>query len=1028
MSVTSMWARAEPGMRKMIVVVLIGLAILVVTVVGVGIYLLFGDDQTQNSGKEANFNLNISGSGSSASSSGLADATDGSNAPLNIHIVAHSHDDVGWLKTVNQYYDGSFPDIHRACVRCIINSVIDALLMDSSRKFIYVETAYLWRWWKEENYTRRSILKKLVDDGRFEIIGGGWCMNDEAVTHYSSIIDQFTWGFRRLNEMFGENVTPKVGWQIDSFGHSLEQASIFAQMGFDGLFFARIDYEDKAKRKEDKRMEFIWRASTTLGQRSTLFTSTLYEHYTNPKGFCYDVHCRGRDYDIEDYNLQEKAEELLQYARNQSLSYWTSHVMLTMGDDFYYEEAHKWFNNLDKLIKYINEEKGPEIKIFYSTPSIYIKSLNKEKIEWPVETGDFFPYADGPHTFWTGYYTSRPSLKFFERQGNNFLQIVKQLLVLTDERDREELQLFREAMAVMQHHDAVTGTERQHVADDYVATLYRSMKDGERLASAALCKLSRKDGNSRQKFKSCFTLNVSSCVYSSESENFVVTVYNPTSQSVNSYVRIPVQNHIFGVTNHEGTQLITQMVPIPQAILRLPGRDSVADHELVFKAENIPSLGYLSFYISQNISVQSSATKRTSEQIEEKICGNKSLQAKVGEKGQIIIEISDSNPLVINQSFHFYQGSDDRVQKSGAYIFRPKDTFPKPLHSGKRSKIYKGNLVEEIHHELNDWISQVVRIYKDKHYVEFDWLVGPIPVESDLLGKEVITRYSSNLRNEEEFYTDSNGREMMKRKLNHRPTWNSSLYEPVAANYYPITTKISIEDKHKKIRLSVLTDRSQGGSSLNEGEIELMLHRRLPQDDGRGVMEGLNETACGRGLVVRGQHRLIVGSLMEPDETMLREKEIAAELNFRPWIFFTPVNMSYEQWRETHHMTGYGLKKRLPKSVRILTLEPWRNDTVLLRLEHLFEKREASQYSAQVEIDLKDLFPNLEIKDIVETNLGANQNLEDEKRLRWYPDSYQIFENDLSSQRRWIRDKPFKVQLRAMEIRTFIIYLNVTRD
>ena len=66
---------------------------------------------------------------------------------------------------------------------------------------------------------------------------------------------------RLLNDTFGECGRPRVGWQIDPFGHSREMASIFAQMGFDGLFFGRLDYQDKKNRLINKEAEFIWNGS-----------------------------------------------------------------------------------------------------------------------------------------------------------------------------------------------------------------------------------------------------------------------------------------------------------------------------------------------------------------------------------------------------------------------------------------------------------------------------------------------------------------------------------------------------------------------------------------------------------------------------------------------------------------------------------------------------------------------------------------------------------------------------------------------
>jgi len=111
--------------------------------------------------------------------------------------------------------------------------------------------------------------------GQLEFISGGWSMNDEAAAYYHDIIDQLTLGAQWLNETFGECGIPRVGWQIDPFGHSREQASIFSQMAFDGMFLGRIDYQDKQLRERTRTLEMIWKASPSLGPTADLFTGVL---------------------------------------------------------------------------------------------------------------------------------------------------------------------------------------------------------------------------------------------------------------------------------------------------------------------------------------------------------------------------------------------------------------------------------------------------------------------------------------------------------------------------------------------------------------------------------------------------------------------------------------------------------------------------------------------------------------------------------------------------------------------------------
>ena len=77
-------------------------------------------------------------------------------------------------------------------------------------------------------------------------------------------------------------------------------------MGFDGFFVARIDYADRAKRWNETTMEMVWRGSSSLKEKSNLFTGVMYHHYVPPDGFCYDVKCSDPPIQVKNNHYQHQ--------------------------------------------------------------------------------------------------------------------------------------------------------------------------------------------------------------------------------------------------------------------------------------------------------------------------------------------------------------------------------------------------------------------------------------------------------------------------------------------------------------------------------------------------------------------------------------------------------------------------------------------------------------------------------------------------------------------------------------------------
>ena len=194
-----------------------------------------------------------------------------------------------------------------------------------------------------------------------------------------------------------------------------------------------------------------------------------------------------------------------------------------MGSDFNYEAAADWFTNIDKIIKHVNAD--GRVNAFYSSPDQYVAAKRRDAgVTWPLKEDDFFPYADGPHKFWTGCFTSRPALKRYIRTSSSLMNAVWQMQVFGST-DGLSMSKFEEAVGVAQHHDAVAGTAKQHVAFDYAKRLTIGEAQAEDVMSASLNSMYKTPAS--QDWAHCRLLNQSDCPSTAHIEHPVQNLCGP---------------------------------------------------------------------------------------------------------------------------------------------------------------------------------------------------------------------------------------------------------------------------------------------------------------------------------------------------------------------------------------------------------------------------------------------------------------------------------------------------------------------
>ncbi|KAL0223649.1 hypothetical protein P9112_003039 [Eukaryota sp. TZLM1-RC] len=828
------------------------------------------------------------------------------------HLTPFTHTDPGWLDTFDKYYN-------QQVVR-ILDNVYKALKDNPDRHFCYSDISFFARWFESQTPTIQEDFRRLVNNGQFSFVQGGWVSHDEASPTAESIALQLTTGQEWIRDVLGFKSPIRVSWQIDPFGHSSSSMALAAHSGFELVIINRIHFKLKEKLRQQRQMEFLWQGTRGAGKHSRSLAHVLYKHYSAPKGFDFeDVH-----WQISRHNVVMKADQLLRDLRNQAKAYPSNHVMVPVGDDFKFKQAEKQFANWEMLMNSINE-RYDDVDIYWSTPEIYLDKVLEEKVEFPVYNGDFFPYSDNADAYWTGYYSTSPVLKKKIRSSESILRVADVTAALAGSKKRSEsvddlitrLEEPRRTVSLVQHHDAITGTSRHQTLIDYHRRLDSAIMETEKVVIDGLEVIT--EGSIIKNLKL--------------SGPSTVVIVNPDKVSktfVDFSLTIDDQFRCFDIVSSKGEHLDFKVTPAINHA-SFDGPDTSLDDQVAVSV----LIDLLPFSVTQLDLIPCKRNGFMEEAGKLTLFSKETSMNKIGElwkgvknfgilSGDHVIDFKDIHEfnqvsVEMGQNSHFELDKSGQVssvtikgkkfdissqileystKRSGAYLFRPLEE-PRTLELKARYAIISENRLGS---SATVWFDTGLAIKWSIGHVIND--VITLDYELSVQAKEnqeIVVRFASNHFQSKkiDFWTD-NGLELVLR---------SSHSDSIAADYFPSVRYSALTSEKSSMALY----HSQAlGARAEDNYIEVMVARNLKDDDGRGIGQGHKDSS-----ISKVEFSIIF------DGDYLFDSSFGSIFEYRPLCFFS--NKLIES--EPIHLFEY-----LPNNLRILSISPSRSDEVVLRV------------------------------------------------------------------------------------------------
>ncbi|VVC89119.1 unnamed protein product [Leptidea sinapis] len=591
-----------------------------------------------------------------------------------------------------------------------------------------------------------------------------------------------------------------------------------------------------------------------------------------------------KNLDINDYNVKEKSEILLeQYSKTGSISRHNT-IIVPIGATYRYDDPTEFdyqYSNYIKITNFINSNhKLYKATAKFGVPSDYFKIIMKNYKTYPTVKGDFLNFADihkGTPAYWTGYFTNRPQLKILLRRLEGAVRTSEVLFSFASSLDSfknnnesssnliKYLTNVREILARLQDRNVVSGTLTAKAKKYVLNLILKATKECWYIQETAASLLTSKPGhNGKYLHKYIFRQGEFISSFKTIMPGDQLYVFNSLSHEHTGVIEFTSRNPNLRVIDHNKKDLIIQIEPK----WSYTGDKLITISRQFFKiifAVTIPPMTFELFKVMETYDTPFAATV---------FCGGCIIDAFHGDytfpfniqpikQGDIqlenyklrlmfdeftgllktVVEKETNYEKYVVINFGAFKSSSSQ---SGMFLFKTNSSQPledilKPYRAGVRSKtilIISGQVTTEfnsiydnllkhsvkIYNMLNNSLANVIRV---ENKVDYD--VSPKHRELEMF-MSVQTIIGNG--NPPEIFIDNNGFEYTSRLLN--------ISRPLESNMYPMTSIAFIQDS--TCRLTIITDHAQGVTALEEGQLLIMLDRRVLYNDGRGVSEGLADS------------------------------------------------------------------------------------------------------------------------------------------------------------------------------------------